>query len=77
MATGSPTWRTMPLARPGCARQNIGLPSGRLRLSDGAVVPMPSRSRSSMVNTPITPGAASAAAASTAAMRARACGERT
>ena len=49
----------------------------RVRLSDGAVVPTPSRSRSSTVNTPSTPGAALACAASSDTMRARACGERT
>src|SRR5262245_36256852 len=75
-ATGSPTYRTRPRARPGCGGANIGEPSGRFRFNVITVVPSPSAAISSPVKMPRTPGTASAAAMSIDRMRACACGER-
>src|ERR1700730_3457431 len=75
MATGSPTWRTLPAASGGCGGSFIGLPSLPL-MPQAQGTPFTLSAISAAVKMATTCGLASAAFLSIARISACACGER-
>ena len=77
MATGSPTWRTLPTASTGCGGSFMVSPFLKSTCQPHGSPPTPASANSWPTNAATTPSAASAAEGSMPLIEACACGLRT